>query len=108
MGLIGILLHSGLAGRCYTDRKIAIRHRAPSADVFVATVNMRRQIIYACAQLCSVLLGVVSMTIPESSTATTTASIIASFTIIAEEVLLIVNALWDNQARQVAKELLRK
>lgn len=98
MGILGIVLHSILAGKSQIDKRIARRHHAPITDILSANINIRRQIGYALAQLCTVLVGAAAMTIAEPLVRTTASNIIG-LAIVSQEVILILNAIMDTTDR---------
>jgi hypothetical protein len=99
VGIVGIILHGILAGKNVVDRKIAFKHHAPLPDIHSANVNIRRQIGYALAQLCTVIVGAAAMTI-EEPVIRTTASNIIGLVIVTQEVILIINAILDTRDRE--------
>lgn len=95
--MIGVLLHSFLGIQRAIDKWTAIKYKAPNYTIFLANSNVRRQFIYGLAQVGMVILGVAAMTIEEPMPGpSNVARGIVSTVILAVEVLLIINALWDN------------
>jgi hypothetical protein len=95
IGLIGLTAHFTLFFRSIEDKRIAIRHNSARRIHLMSDACIRRQFVYALAQLGMILLGLNAMTIPPNDDAPTVAVIVSGMTIIFVELFLITNALWD-------------
>lgn len=96
IGIAGVMIHSKLAWDRWIDLHMTAKHESAVGLTWIAWANLRRQIIYGCTQLCTVVLGVAAMILPDPPSAPVTfITVLASGSIIVEELLLIVNALWD-------------
>lgn len=99
IGIIGLITHSILVWRCIVDLSIVDDNHINGAAKMIALANIRRQVIYAIAQVCAVFLGVNAMLAPPNLSAAQDVPIIGATLIIGWEVLLIINALNDHYDR---------
>jgi hypothetical protein len=96
VGFIGVGVHVGLAVIRYIDLKVAEKYKADTVRVrLLANSNVRRQILYAVAQLGMASIGIVSMTIPPIDKEYNTTDTIGSILFITIEAVLLINGIWD-------------